>query len=282
MEFKHRNDETTGLLRKPRDILEYFANFIRVTTENVSIVDTDLSNHILVFIATLSLTELYQLDKKYSYIGTPHNIGLLLHTKAQYVEKLQKWIYNFITYNRVADHILQVVDQIANSPNHYNMYEKFVEIIQTDEYEVDNIISCVEYRITNHFFDSPIESMLIQALNLIKNECYIVYDESGEKIYNWDGPRPKKIQCKLYDDSTSNSEPYNCSVCYEDYPDSVSRVYLCYCTHSFCVKCVKQMKGYRLIICPLCRNTTDTIAFVSQDILNTFTKTPVDDEQPRY
>ena len=257
-----------------RDIIAHFDNFILETTENLEIADADLHDYILRFIATLSLAEMYQLDKKYTYISD--NSRVILYPKVYYVEKLRKQIYEAISCERFENRVLDATGYIASAPDRYNMYDRLVETIRHGIYSVTELIQYIEYGISYYYFSRHTESMLMYAMDRVKLDCDMEYSDNGI-IYHYTQPDEiRLVSIELLNTDGNISEPYQCGVCYEDFPDSSSRIYLGDCAHSFCINCSKSLLNCGQLQCPMCRTVTSKFQCNTPETLNMFIQQPTE------
>jgi hypothetical protein len=250
-----------------KDIIAHFDNFVLETTENLEIADADLHDYILRFIATLSLADMYQLDKKYTYISDKSKI--ILYPKVHYVEKLQKRIYEAISRERFENRVLDATGYIASAPSRYIMYDRLVETIRNGIYSVTELIKYIEYGIEYYHFNLRTESMLMYAMDRVKLDCDWEYSDNGI-IYHYTPPDNEFVNISIVLRANSSEEPYQCGVCYEDFPDSSSRVYLGDCIHSFCVNCSKSLLNREQVLCPMCRAVTSTLMCNTHETLALF------------
>ena len=248
-------------------IFEQTAAFVESVIEDDNILDIDVRNRVLIYLSNLRHVELYVLAKSiYGFRKENEN-----STNKEYlVDFLLKANCKDILRIRYERHAFQVTIYITSGTNMTDMYNRFIEEVYDGIYTPNDIIKCLEYGLSNYFFNRRTERDVMLILNRIISECIVSYTDLDGPFYKWSGDR-RRVKPELTIHITSSDESYSCSVCYEDYPDSKSRGYLSKCEHSFCVCCIKQMtKNVSKLACPLCRVNSGVIHFVSQDAIDEY------------
>jgi hypothetical protein len=165
-------------------------DFIYNLTVNADIPDNELHIHILNYVTVLSSVEQYILVRDLKRFIRDIQHGDYDFHPNYFVSLLQNLYLDEILGKRhelFVEHAVEVTQYISSAPSRYNMYERFVEEIQSKEYDTTDIIKCIEYGVNNYFFSKHTESMLMYATDRIKYDCKIDISETGQQIYTWLG-----------------------------------------------------------------------------------------------
>ena len=166
-------------------------DFVQQLADSADIPDNDVDNHVLNYVTTLSNVEQYLLARDIDHFIRDIQHGDYDFHPNYFANLLQReYIIKILgkRQERFLEHAVEVTQYIASATDRYNMYERFVEEIQSKEYDTTDIIKCIEYGVNNYFFSKHTENMLMYATDRIKSECDYNYLDANP-VYTWIGHR---------------------------------------------------------------------------------------------
>ena len=256
------------------DIYEKIEKFVEDTVYNANVSNHSLLNHLLQYIATLTLHELYLLAKHIPEYRQPKNI-FSDEAKAGYIHLIYTTYMREIQRRRKEAYILYHTEHIVNAGDEEAIYNCIVREIQREGTDTEDLLNMLLYGIEYELFDAGIMEPANEAVMRIQSKCVLYTDENGHQTIRFI-ERPSAVSCSLRQ-GEKEGEPYHCEICYEEYPNSKTRVYLGDCTHSFCFECVQKHATSKpsyssTIECPFCRTKTVKLEFMNTQYLHTFTQ----------
>ena len=257
------------------NIYEKADKFVEDTIYNTDVPNHKLLDHILQYISTLRLIDLYMLAKHIPEYRQPKSI-VSEEARAGYIYLIYTTYMREIQKKRKELYILYHTKHIVNAGSEEDIYNCIAHEILYENAEVEELLNMLLYGIEFELFDVEVMEPVNEAVMRIQSKCVLSTDENGNQVIQF-VERPM-LTCSLR--HQSSPVPYNCEICYEEYPNTKNRVHLGDCTHSFCFECVQKHASSRpsycsTIECPFCRTKTNKLEFTCPIFLRNFIQPPL-------
>lgn len=250
------------------DIYEKTSKFVQDTIYDIHVPNHELSDHLLKYISSLKMVELYLLAKHIPEYRRPTDM-FGEEAKTSYIYLIYNTYKHEIRKKRKEIYILYHTEHIVNAGSEEDIYRCIVREILQENADIEELLDMLLYGIEFELFDKAVLEKTNEAVMRIQANCVLAPNSGGDMVLRFN----ERLKCTVR--VAPIDEPYKCEICYEDYTNSKTRVYLGDCTHSFCFECVQKHATTRpsyncTIECPFCRAKTNKLEFTSPKFLNKF------------